>query len=289
MTDPTGPLRGAVDLAALAARSRRAESGLATIDEAQFQDLAQRSLETPVVIAFIAAASPQSEEIAKALAEDAGRVGVTFAACDVDAQPVIAQALQVRSVPAAVALIGGRPAPLFQGAATREQITDLIAQVVQAAQQMGAAAGVSAPETPAEPAVPPLHQEAYDAIERGDLEGAEAVYDRALRDNPKDDEARSGRAQVRLMARSRLADLAAVRAAAAERPDDVDAQLAVADLDVIGGQLDDAFGRLIDLVRASAGDERERVRARLLELFDVVDPADPRVLRARQALASALY
>jgi putative thioredoxin len=289
MTDPTGPLRGAVDLAALAARSRRAESGLATIDEAQFQDLAQRSLETPVVIAFIAAASPQSEEIAKALAEDAGRVGVTFAACDVDAQPVIAQALQVRSVPAAVALIGGRPAPLFQGAATREQITDLIAQVVQAAQQMGAAAGVSAPEAPAEPAVPPLHQEAYDAIERGDLEGAEAVYDRALRDNPKDGEARSGRAQVRLMARSRLADLAAVRAAAAERPDDVDAQLAVADLDVIGGQLDDAFGRLIDLVRASAGDERERVRARLLELFDVVDPADPRVLRARQALASALY
>lgn len=289
MTDPTGPLRGAVDLAALAARSRRAESGLATIDEAQFQDLAQRSLETPVVIAFIAAASPQSDEIAKALAEDAGRVGVTFAACDVDAQPVIAQALQVRSVPAAVALIGGRPAPLFQGAATREQITDLIAQVVQAAQQMGAAAGVSAPETPAEPAVPPLHQEAYDAIERGDLEGAEAVYDRALRDNPKDGEARSGRAQVRLMARSRLADLAAVRAAAAERPDDVDAQLAVADLDVIGGQLDDAFGRLIDLVRASAGDERERVRARLLELFDVVDPADPRVLRARQALASALY
>jgi putative thioredoxin len=289
MTDPTGPLRGAVDLAALAARSRRAESGLATIDEAQFQDLAQRSLETPVVIAFIAAASPQSEEIAKALAEDAGRVGVTFAACDVDAQPVIAQALQVRSVPAAVALIGGRPAPLFQGAATREQITDLIAQVVQAAQQMGVAAGVSAPEAPAEPAVPPLHQEAYDAIERGDLEGAEAVYDRALRDNPKDGEARSGRAQVRLMARSRLADLAAVRAAAAERPDDVDAQLAVADLDVIGGQLDDAFGRLIDLVRASAGDERERVRARLLELFDVVDPADPRVLRARQALASALY
>lgn len=289
MTDPTGPLRGAVDLAALAARSRRAESGLATIDEAQFQDLAQRSLETPVVIAFIAAASPQSEEIAKALAEDAGRVGVTFAACDVDAQPVIAQALQVRSVPAAVALIGGRPAPLFQGTATREQITDLIAQVVQAAQQMGAAAGVSAPEAPAEPAVPPLHQEAYDAIERGDLEGAEAVYDRALRDNPKDGEARSGRAQVRLMARSRLADLAAVRAAAAERPDDVDAQLAVADLDVIGGQLDDAFGRLIDLVRASAGDERERVRARLLELFDVVDPADPRVLRARQALASALY
>lgn len=289
MTDPTGPLRGAVDLAALAARSRRAESGLATIDEAQFQDLAQRSLETPVVIAFIAAASPQSEEIAKALAEDAGRVGVTFAACDVDAQPVIAQALQVRSVPAAVALIGGRPAPLFQGAATREQITDLIAQVVQAAQQMGAAAGVSAPEPPAEPAVPPLHQEAYDAIERGDLEGAEAVYDRALRDNPKDGEARSGRAQVRLMARSRLADLAAVRAAAAERPDDVDAQLAVADLDVIGGQLDDAFGRLVDLVRFSAGDERERVRARLLELFDVVDPADPRVLRARQALASALY
>ncbi|WP_296667837.1 tetratricopeptide repeat protein [Demequina sp.] len=289
MTDTTGPLRGAVDLAALAARSRRADAGLETIDEARFQELAQMSLQTPVVIAFVSSASQQSEELARTLEEVAGAAGVVAAACDIDAQPAIAEAFQIRAVPAAVALIGGRPAPLFQGAATREQLVEVMGQVVEVARQAGAAGAAQAPAAPAEDPIPPLHQEAYDAIERGDLESAEATYDRALRDNPKDADARAGRAQVRLMSRSRTADLAAVRAAAAADPSDVDAQLAVADLDVIGGQLEDAFARLIDLVRATEGDARESVRARLIELFDVVDPADTRVLRARQALASALY
>ncbi|WP_062463698.1 co-chaperone YbbN [Demequina soli] len=295
MTDTPAAMRGAVDLAALAARSRRAESGIATIDEAAFQELAQQSMQRPVVIAFISTASPQSEELARTLGEAAAARGIVAAACDVDAQPAIAQAFQVRAVPAAVALIGGRPAPLFQGAVAREQIDEVLGQVIAAAQQMGAATGLGegAPEgqapAPEEPPLPPLHQEAYDAIDRGDLAAAEAAYDQALRENPKDADARAGRSQVRLMARSLTADLNAVRKAAADAPDDVDAQLAVADMDMLGGQLEDAFARLIDLVRATAGDERERVRARLLELFDVSDPADPRVLRARQALASALY
>ncbi|SEJ22838.1 co-chaperone YbbN [Demequina mangrovi] len=293
MTDIPGAMRGAVDLAALAAQSRRADTGLATIDEEAFQELAQQSMQRPVVIAFVSSASPQSEELARTVEEAAAALGVTAAACDVDAQPAIAQAFQIRGVPAAVAIIGGRPAPLFQGAATREQIDEVLGQVVAAARQMGAAEGLTegsaAPAPEPEPPLPPLHQEAYDAIERGDLEAAEAAYDRALRENPKDADARAGRSQVRLMARSRTADLGAVRKAAADAPDDVDAQLAVADMDVLGGQLDDAFGRLVDLVRVTVGDDREKARARLLELFDVVDAADPRVLRARQALASALY
>ncbi|WP_062467124.1 co-chaperone YbbN [Demequina maris] len=292
MTDTPAALRGAVDLGALAARSRRADSGLATIDEAAFQELAQQSLQRPVVIAFVSASSPQSEELAREIEEVAASVGVNAAACDIDAQPAIAQAFQIRGVPAAVALIGGRPAPLFQGAATREQLVEVLGQVVEAARQMGAAAGMGAGEAPQEDQpepLPPLHQEAHDAIDRGDLDAAEAAFDKALRENPKDAEARAGRSQVRLMARARTADLGAVRKAAADAPDDIDAQLAVADMDVLGGQLEDAFGRLVDLVRVTAGDDRERVRARLLELFDVVDPADPRVLRARQALASALY
>jgi len=290
MTDETAHLRGAVDLAALAAQSRRAEDGLETIDEAALQELAQRSLQTPVVIAFVSASSPQSEELARSVDEVAREAGVVSAACDVDAQPAIAEAFQIRAVPAAVALIGGRPAPLFQGAATREQLVEVMGQVVQVARQAGATgAAPASDEAPAEEPLPPLHQEAYDAIERGDLEAAEASYDKALRENPKDADARAGRAQVRLMARSRLADLGAVRAAAADAPADVDAQLAVADLDVMGGQVDDAFARLVDLVRVTAGDDRERVRARLLELFDVVGAQDARVLSARQALASALY
>ena len=122
-----------------------------------------------------------------------------------------------------------------------------------------------------------------------DLPAAEAAFDKALTANPKDEEARAGRAQVRLMHRSRAADLAAVRAAAADAPGDVEAQMAVADMDILGGQVEDAFVRLIDAVRVSAGAERDLVRARLLELFDVVGAHDERVMRARQALASALY
>lgn len=293
MTETPLPLRGAVDLAALAAQTKRAESGLPAVDEAGLQALAERSLQEPVIIAFVSSRVPASDTVAAQLeAAVRERGGMMVAACDVDAQPAIAQAFQVSTVPAAVALIGARPAPLFQGAATREQLAQLIAQVAQVAQQAGLggeAPAEAAGQQPAEPPLPPLIQEAYDAIDRGDLAAAEASFDRALTENPKDEEARAGRAQVRLMSRSRAADLNAVRAAAAASPADVEAQMAVADLDVLGGQIDDAFGRLIDAVRASAGDDRDRARARLLELFDVVGGHDPRVLKARQALASALY
>jgi putative thioredoxin len=142
---------------------------------------------------------------------------------------------------------------------------------------------------PEEPPLPPLHQAAYDAIERDDLDAAATAYEQALRENPRDEMARAGLAQVGLLSRTRDADLAAVRTAAADAPHDVDAQLAVADLDVLGGQVQDAFDRLIDVIRSTAGPERERVRVRLVELFEVVGAEDPRVPAARRALASALY
>ncbi|MDN4490285.1 tetratricopeptide repeat protein [Demequina sp. SYSU T00068] len=292
MSETPLPLRGAVDLAALAAQSKREESGLATVDEAGLQALAEQSLQAPVIIAFVSSRVPASDQVATQLDRLArSQGGISVAACDVDAEPAIAQAFQISTVPAAVALIGARPAPLFQGAATAEQLEQLVGQVAQVAQQagLGGAAAAEQPAAPEEPPLPPLIQEAYDAVERGDLAAAEAAFDKALTENPKDEEARAGRAQVRLMARSRTADLGAVRAAAAAAPDDVDAQLAVADMDVLGGQVEDAFVRLIDVVRVTAGDDRDRVRARLLELFDVVGGQDPRVLRARQTLASALY
>jgi putative thioredoxin len=153
----------------------------------------------------------------------------------------------------------------------------------------GAAPDAEAEGEAEEPPLPPLHQAAFDAIEREDYEAAIAAYDQALKENPKDAEAKAGRAQVSLIARSGSVDATAVRKAAADAPDDVDAQLAVADLDVLGGMVEDAFERLIDAVRVTAGPDRERVRARLIELFDVVGSTDPRVSSARQRLASALY
>jgi putative thioredoxin len=144
-------------------------------------------------------------------------------------------------------------------------------------------------EAEPEPELPPLHQAAYDAIERDDLDAARAAYEQAIKEDPRDALARAGLAQVGLLDRTRDADLQAARAAAAADPKDLDAQLAVADLDILGGKVEDALGRLIDVLRTTFGPDRERIRLRLVDLFEVVGADDPRVVAARRAMANALY
>jgi putative thioredoxin len=294
-------LRGAVDLSALTAPvpapvEGEAAAFIVQVTEESIQELARRSGSVPVVINLGSSASPVSSELTARLEAIAREFGGKFILgnCDIDAQPAIAQAFQVQAVPAVLALIGGRPAPLFQGNASDEQIREVIGQVLEVAQQAGvtsvAAGDEAAPVGEPEPEpLPPLHQAAFDAIERDDLPAAIEAFEQALRENPKDADARAGHAQVSLMERTRDLDLHKVRQAAADAPDDIDAQLSVADLDIAGGKVEDALMRLIDVVRASAGDDREKVRLRLVELFDVVGADDPRVVQARQALASALY
>jgi putative thioredoxin len=297
---PSIPMRGAVDLAALAAQQQRAASKPADsvsieLTEANLQEVAQQSTTVPIVIAFVSAASSASAELAARLDALAVEYGGKFvpAQCDVDAQPGIAQAFQIQAVPAVMALIGARPAPLFQGSASDEEFRDVLDQVLHVAAQAGVT-GTAQQGEPAETPEPepeplaPLHQEAFDAIEAGNFAAAEDAYDRAIRENPKDHEARAGRAQVRLMARTATADLGQVRAAAAAHPEDPEAQMAVADMDIAGGQVEDAFVRLLDTLRVTFGDDREALRERILELFDVVGADDPRVVKARRALASAL-
>jgi len=305
-TDPQRPrldVRGAVDLSALARPTPApgTPGGLAApgpyvvdVDEASFPDLVQRSTQHPVVIALWATWSQASQQVVADLAalsdEDGGRW--LLARVDFDANPQIAAAFQAQSVPMVAAVLAGQPVPLFQGAAPREQIRPVIDQVLQAAAANGLTGVVPAAAEPApapEPALPPLHQAAYDAIERDDLEAATAAYEKALQENPRDHDARAGLAQVALLSRTRDADLAAVRTAAADAPHDVDAQLAVADLDVLGGKVADAFDRLVDLLRTTSGPDRDRVRLRLVDLFEVVGSDDPRVVAARRAMANALY
>lgn len=306
--NPDVPLRGSIDLSQLMKPPAAAEpaasddgSGAATpapieVTEHNLQELAQASAQVPVIIVFLSGASPASKELVERMRTVAASYQGAFqlATCDLDREPTVAGAFQVTAVPTAMALIAARPAPLFQGNADNEQIRGVLDQVLEIARQNGVTGRVGGgpAQPPAEPEpepLPPLHQEAYDAIEREDFAGAIDAYDRALRENPKDADARAGRAQVSLMARSANADLAAVRKAGADAPADPEAQMAVADLDVIGGQVEDAFARLIDLVRVTAGDERETVRVRLVELFDVVGNDDPRVMDARRSLATALF
>ncbi len=195
-------------------------------------------------------------------------------------------------MPATFGLLQGQPVPLFPGMAPESEVRTVLDQLLQAAVQNGitgrvqleAVEGADDADT-----LPPLHEEAFDAIERGDLEAAVAAYEQALTDNPKDHEAELGLAQVRLMQRTKGVDLAAARAAAAAAPDDVEAAIVVADLDLLGGHVEDAFTRLLDLVRSTSGEERDRARTHLLELFAVVGNHDERVRKGRTALMSALF
>jgi len=140
-----------------------------------------------------------------------------------------------------------------------------------------------------EPALDPRYAPAQDALEAGDIDRAVAEYHKLVEANPADHEAAAGLAMAKVLQRTQGVDLNAARAAAAEAPDDVDAQTMVADMDMLGGHVEDAFARLIELIRRTAGKDRDRAREHLLGLFAAVGDADPRVLKGRQALASALF
>jgi putative thioredoxin len=195
-------------------------------------------------------------------------------------------------VPAVVALIGGRPIPLFLGMPSEEEVRQVLDQVLDAAAQSGVNGTIPVDGEPAEPVeepLPPLHQEAFDAISAGDFAAAAQAYRTAIAQNPRDQLAVAGLAQVQLLQRLEGAVAADVRRAAADAPDDVDAQLAVADLDLSGGHVEDAFARLLRVFPAQAAEGRAAIRTRLLDYFEIVGAEDPRTVAARRALTALLY
>lgn len=302
---PSMNLRGAVDLSALKNRASTPppaaagapgegpSSYVVEVSEQTFPQVVQLSSTVPVIVNLYSPRSPESAEITAVLEQEAaGRQGrLLLANVDVDAHPQIAQAFQAVAVPTVAAVIKGQPVPLLDRPVPAEQIRALVTELMQVAEANGVSgslgeAGEGAAE---EKPLPPLHQEAYDAIVAGDYDGAAAAYRKALAEQPADADAKAGLAQVELMQRLRDADAEALRTAAADHPDDVDAQLAVADLDISGGHVEDAFNRLIRLISRTGGEDRERVRVRLLDLFEIAGPSDPRVTKARSALARALF
>jgi putative thioredoxin len=270
--------------------------------DATIQDAINRSLGVPAVLVLWSSQHPQSVDFVRVVAEVAAGFGGRLFVVSADLatnpgllqafQPLLTEAFGQPAVPATFALLQGQPVPLFPGLAGEPEIRGVLDQLLELALKNGISGRVDlVPVEGADEAdeLSPLHQEAYDAIERGDLAAAATAYETALAANPKDTDADLGLAQVRLMQRTEGVDAQTARAAAAADPTDVDAAIMVADLDLLGGHVEDAFARLLDLVRTTAGDDRDRVRTHLIGLFAVIGNADERVKKGRTALMSALF
>jgi putative thioredoxin len=283
--------RGAVDLGALSRTGREPTPQQAPgqgapgggpwveVTEANVQSVVlEQSLTAPVVIAFVVdhpQVNPYFNELAQQNVRDGG--SWILARVDVQAQPRLAQAFQVQSVPMVLAVVGGQPVDGQPGILPAPELRKWLDAVLKAG-------GVQV-EPPADPRL----AEADDALIMGDLDTAETAYKKILADSPRDASAEAGLAHVALAKRVRGVDPETALARAAEQPDDIAAQLLAADVEVLSAQAERAYQRLVELVRRVYGDDRETVRQHLVSLFTIAGPDDPAVVTARRSLANALF
>jgi thioredoxin len=322
-------LQGAVDLGARQAAAQRrqraaqapdgdgpagAQAGpvIEVTDETFNTEVVARSRTVPVIVDLWAewcGPCKQLGPVLEKLAAEANGAWI-LAKVDVDANPQLSAALQVQSIPMVVAVVAGQVADGFLGAMPEAQVRQWIGQVMQVAQQLGlapAAAGADGADAdqgqqPGGPgfgmgpgdeadamAGDPAFAEAQQAMERGDLNAAATAFEKVLASSPGHPLATMGLRQVELLRRVSSYDQASARQEAADHPDDVDAQARMADIDLAMGKIDASFARLLDVIRTTVGEERDRARVHLLGLFEIFPPRDPRVSKARAALSSLLF
>jgi putative thioredoxin len=300
---------GAVDLSQLAQRAKQSapapplgpraagDSYVIEVTEQTFEaETIRKSVKYPVIIELYSPRVATGQQLSDALIEIANASDGKFllARLNVDAAPAIVQALGLQAVPTVIALLNGQLAPLFQGVLPKDQVQAAIDQLLQAAVANGMVGraepvGSESPTTAEpEPEADPRYAAADAALERGDFAGARDEFDKLLQANPNDAEAQAGKAQAGLFARAALLDPKSTLAAA-DGSDDLDLQLAAADVEMISGQVEAAFTRLIGMIKRLSGDEQNRARVRLLELFETLGNTDERVLKARRNLMTALF
>ena len=263
--------------------------GEVAVSEANLENLIKES-EQHLTILFVTSARVNggaafTDELRAVIAKHAGTI--RLAILDADQQPRVAAALRVQSLPTAVLLMKGQIQPLFEGVVTKEQLAPVMDELAALAAKEGM--HTEAPREEAEqPALPEALEKAYTAMESGDMDGAEAAFTAYLEDHPGESEAKKGLAVIALMRRTQGVELQAGREAAASNPKDIDAQLVAADLDLLGGHREASFAPPLTSFRGTAA-ELDRIRARLLELFDVVGAEDDRVLQARKKLSRLMF
>lgn len=313
MTSPQFSRPGAMDLSALKNKADQAAKGPAgagpgggaggavgsyveQVGEETFNDLITRSQQYPIVVEFYSPRAQNADQLSQALISEAAAAQGRFllARVNVDAAPQLAQAVGVEAVPTVLALMMGQALPLFQGVQPPEQVKAVIDQVLQAAVSNGLVGRVPGGDSPAEdggaePEADPRFAEADAALERGDFAAAVAEFDKLLAASPGDAEAKAGRAQASLLARTITLDAKTVLDEADAEPKNVAKALSAADVELVSGQAEEAFARLIGLLRLTFGDDRETLRKRVLELFETLGSADPRVNKARRDLSTALF
>jgi putative thioredoxin len=302
---------GAVDLSQVAQRAKQSTAAqpsgprtaggsyVVEVTEQTFEaETIRKSLKHPVVVELYSPRVATGQQLSDALIEIANASDGKFllARLNVDAAPGIVQALGLQAVPTVIALINGQLAPLFQGVLPKDQVQAAIDQLIKAAVANGIVGRAqpvgseSSPDAEPEPTADPRYEAADDALQRGDFAAAREEFDKLLQANPNDAGAQAGKAQAGLFARAAALDSESTLAAAnGSDDDDLNTQLAAADVEMITGQADAAFARLIELIKRLSGDQRNQVRVRLLELFETLGNADERVLKARRDLMTALF
>lgn len=282
-------MSGAVDLSALKQPAATDVPGDHAVTEADFETkVLRRSLEVPVVVVLYSQRSPGSVELVKLFERLVGSAGGSWELATIEAEPNmrIAQAFGVQGIPTVIAVAAGQPLADFQGSQPEEQVKQWLAAVVDAVRGKLPGAGDDQGEAPAPE--DPRFVAAEEALDRGDIAGAEAAYEAILAAEPANEEAKAALRQVRFFGRARELPADAIAVADAD-PGNIEAAFTAADAELFNQQPEAAFDRLIGLIKRTAGDDRNRVRTRLVELFELFDTADPVVVAARRKLATALY